>query len=94
MKHLMGLFIKANRIDQAAAALTAYMAAGRSCELLCVTWEKLLWNSVYQLTSASWAQTKVSKHKFTTFHCDANSLEMDWYFIIGAYCLVGAGKFS
>ncbi len=51
MKHLMGLFLKAGRIDQAAAALTAYMAAGRSCELLCVTWEKLVWNSVYQLTS-------------------------------------------
>lgn len=92
MAHLMGLFLKADLIDQAAAALTAYMAAGRSCELLYITWEKIAWNSVYQLAAASWAQPKVSKHKFTTFHCHYDTLEMDWFFIMGAYILLGAGE--
>ena len=91
MKYLMGLFLTAGRIDRAAVAFTAYNdRMNNYCTVHGTSWFGI---QVYQLTSVSWAQTNGScKHKYTTFHCDANSLEMDWYFIMGVYFFFGAGK--
>ncbi len=96
MKRLMTLFLQKNtvqHIEQAAAALTAYMGSARSGELFHLTWHKLIWNSVYDTVISTWPQPKVSKHKYITFHCDSCFLELDWYFIMGCYIMVGAGMY-
>ncbi len=95
MRHLMSLFLKKNSVvhfEQAAAALTAYMGSARAGELLHLSWDKLIWNSVYDTVISTWPQAKVSKHKYITFHCDSQFLELDWHFIMACYIMVGAGK--
>lgn len=46
---------------------------------------------MYDTIITTWPPTKVAKHKYISFHCDSQYLELDWFFIMGCYIMTGAG---
>ncbi len=95
MTTLMETLLRQNRVervDQAVVCLTSFMASGRANELLELKWDHLSWNSDFQATICNWKQPKVYSFKNITFHCDYDTAELDWHFLMGAYVLLGAGN--
>jgi hypothetical protein len=78
-------------IEKCFTLVMTFAAVGRAEEAAHSSWNHCNWDFDQENVFLDWPEEKTSKYKLMTFVCDRQYFEIDFYFTLACYFIVGAG---